>query len=59
MQDFERVAEVVIAGWLLFNMLGVVLISVGVARRYARAAVMQREREDPEVVFDHALSLTE
>jgi hypothetical protein len=56
---FERVAEVVVAGWLLFNTLGVVLVSVGVARQYARMALERREELTAEVVFDQALPLTE
>jgi hypothetical protein len=55
----EHVAEVGIAGWLLVNMLGVVLVSVGVARRYARAAMDRHEEPTREVPFDPALTLTE
>ncbi|HEX3660592.1 MAG TPA: hypothetical protein VHU89_04140 [Acidobacteriaceae bacterium] len=58
MHGFERVAEIVLAGWLLFNTLGVVLVSVGVARRYARVA-LERDEQAREVAFDQALPLTE
>jgi hypothetical protein len=56
---FERVTEVVLAGWLLINMLGVVLVSVGLARQYARAALAHREEQAAEIAFDPALTLTE
>ena len=36
---FERVTEFVVAGWLLFNMLGIALVAAGVARQYARAGL--------------------
>lgn len=55
----ERIAEVGIAGWLLFNGLGMALVAVGVARKYARAALERREEPVREVVFDPALTLTE
>jgi hypothetical protein len=55
----ERVTEVVIAGWLLFNMLGVLLVTVGLARQYARAAMTRRDEPTRDVAFDQALSLTE
>lgn len=59
MHGFERIAEVVFAGWLLFNTLGMALVGVGVARRYARAAMERRDETAREVAFDQALTLTE
>ncbi|MFZ0631761.1 MAG: hypothetical protein WA374_20860 [Acidobacteriaceae bacterium] len=59
MHGLERVAEFVGAGWLLFNMLGVVFVTVGVARQYARVAAERREESTGDVAFDPALSLTE
>lgn len=59
MHWFERVTEVVLVGWLLINMLGVVLVSVGLARQYARAALARHEEQTREVVFDQALTFTE
>ena len=56
---FERVAEVVIAGWLLFNTLSMALVAVGVARQYARVSLERRTEQAREVVFDQALTLTE
>jgi hypothetical protein len=56
--EFEHVTEVILAGWLLFNTLGVVLVCVGVARQYARLALERREKAG-EVVFDQALTFTE
>jgi len=55
---FERIAEVVIAGWLLFNGLGMALVTVGIMRQYARAAPRERESAG-EVPFERALPLTE
>lgn len=55
----ERVTEVVIAGWLLFNMLGVLLVTVGLARQYARVALARRDEPTGDVAFDQALPLTE
>lgn len=40
-------------------MLGVVLVSVGLARQYARAALAHREEQAAEIAFDPALTLTE
>lgn len=59
MHEFERFAEVVIAGWMLFNLLGVVLVSIGLVRQYARLNVGRREEPAREVAFDSALPLTE
>ncbi|MGA8532110.1 MAG: hypothetical protein WB622_20465 [Acidobacteriaceae bacterium] len=59
MHGIERVTEVVIAGWLLFNMLGVLLVTVGLARQFARATLAQRDEPTRDVAFDQALSLTE
>lgn len=55
----ERVAEFVVAGWLLINTLGMALVAVGVSRRYAQAALERREDPSADVVFDSALTLTE
>ncbi|MGA7523758.1 MAG: hypothetical protein WBW84_15010 [Acidobacteriaceae bacterium] len=59
MYGFERVAEIGVAGWLAFNMLGMALVAVGVARQYARAAVTRRDEQTAEVAFDPILTLTE
>ena len=59
MYGLERVAEIVVAGWLLINTLGMALVAVGVVRRYARAALDRRGEPAAEVVFDAALTLTE
>ena len=59
MYGFERIAEVVLAGWLLFNTLGMALVAVGVARQYARVALERRDESAHEVAFDQALPLTE
>jgi hypothetical protein len=57
--DFEHVAEVVLACWLLINILGVALVATGLARQYARAAQERREEQAGEVAFDPALTVTE
>lgn len=59
MHGFERIAEVVIAGWLLFNGLGMALVAVGVARQYARVALERHEEPARDMPFDSALPLTE
>jgi hypothetical protein len=50
----ERIAEVVVAGWLLINTMGMALVAAGVARQYARAALQRRDEQAVEVVFDQA-----
>lgn len=59
MHGFERFAEVVIAGWLIFNTLAVALVAIGVVRRYAQIAMERRDEPAREVAFDRALTLTE
>ena len=59
MHGLERVAEFVVAGWLLLNTLSIALVAVGVARQYARVAPERREEPAHDVAFDHALSLSE
>ncbi len=59
MHGLERIAEFVVAGWLLINTLGMALVGVGVARRYARAALERPQEPAADVGFDAALTLTE
>lgn len=40
-------------------MLGVLLVTVGLARQFARATLAQRDEPTRDVAFDQALSLTE
>lgn len=52
MHGIERIAEFVVSGWLLLNGMAMVLVGVGVARQYARAALARRDEQAGEVAFD-------
>ncbi len=59
MHGLERVTEFVVAGWLLLNTLGIVLVQWGWRGNMPAWAWSGARSQAGEVVFDQALTLTE